>query len=72
MIHHTQERQLVSGMLSITSTFRLMMTGDTNMKHIERLIRILTVQKRILEEDENEIDDIMPDCAWYCPPALAA
>lgn len=67
-IHHTQEREFASGMLSVTSTFRLMVTGDTDLKHLERLIRLLTVQKQILEEDE--IEDLMPDCVWYCPPSL--
>ena len=75
-IHHTQERTLVSGMLSVTSTFRLIVTGNTDLKHLERLIRLLTVQKQILEEDEedeeDEIDDLMPDCVWYCPAALAS
>jgi hypothetical protein len=67
-IHHTQEREYASGMLSVTSTFRLMVTGGTELKHLERLIRLLTIQKQILEEDE--IEDAMPDYVWYCPPAL--
>lgn len=67
-IHHTQEREFSSGMLSVTSTFRLMVTGDTDLKHLERLIRLLTVQRQILEEDE--IEDCLPELAWYCPPAL--
>jgi hypothetical protein len=64
-----QERTLISGMLSVTSTFRLIVTGDTDLKHLERLIRILRVQQQIFAEDEAE--DLMPDCAWYCPPAIA-
>lgn len=67
-IHHKQERTFAEGMLSVTSTFRLMVTGNTELKHLERLIRLLTVQKQILEEDE--IEDLMPECAWYCPSAL--
>ena len=59
MIYHTQERSLASGMLSATSTFRLMVTGTTELKHLERLIRLLTVQKQILEEEEA--NDLMPE-----------
>jgi hypothetical protein len=67
-IHHTQEREFSSGMLSVTSTFRLMVTGDTDLKHLDRIIRILRVQQQILAEDE--IEDCLPDIVWYCPPAL--
>lgn len=47
-----QERKFASGMLSVTTTFRLLVTGDAGLKELDRLIRILTVQKQILEEDE--------------------
>jgi hypothetical protein len=47
-----QERTFCSGVLSVTTSFRLVVTGDTELKHLERLIRILKVQKEILEEDE--------------------
>lgn len=36
----------------MTTTFRLVVTGDTDLKHLDRLIRILRLQKEILEEDE--------------------
>jgi hypothetical protein len=64
-----QERTYMSGMLSVTSTFRLIVTGDTELKHLERLIRILRMQQQILAEDE--IEDCLSDCAWYCPPTIA-
>jgi hypothetical protein len=59
----------MSGILSVTSTFRLNVTGDLELKHLDRLIRILRVQQQILAEDE--VEDLMPDCVWYCPPAIA-
>lgn len=68
-LHFQQERTFMSGVLSVTSTFRLLVTGDTELKHLERLIRILRMQQQILAEDE--IEDLMPECAWYCPPAIA-
>lgn len=68
-IHHTQERVYSSGILSVTSTFKLLVTGDCDIKHLDRLIRILRVQQQILAEDD--IEDLMPDIAWYCPPQLA-
>jgi hypothetical protein len=67
-IQMTQERQLMSGILSVTTTFRLMVTGGTDAKQLDQIIRILRLQKDILEEDE--IEDILPNLAWYCPPAL--
>ena len=51
-IQVTQERQFSSGILSVTTTYRLLITGDPGLKELERLIRILTVQKEILEADE--------------------
>lgn len=48
-----QERQFCGGMLSIETTYRLMITGDCSLKEIDRLIRILRVQKEILEEEET-------------------
>lgn len=68
-LHFQQERTFMSGVLSVTSTFRLLVTGNTELKHLERLIRILRMQQQILAEDE--IEDLMPECAWYCPPAIA-
>ena len=67
-IYHKQERTFMPGILSVTSTFSLRVTGDLELKHLDRLIRILRVQKQILEEDE--IEDLMPDLAWFCPPAI--
>lgn len=55
-----QERTYCSGILSVTSTFRLLVTGSTELKHLERLIRILRVQKAILEEEEMA----EPDACW--------
>jgi hypothetical protein len=63
-----QERTYMSGMLSVTSTFRLVVTGETELKHLDRLIRIIRAQQQILAEDE--IEDCLPDVAWYCPPAI--
>ena len=60
----------MSGVLSVTTTFRLMVTGDTELKHLDRLIRILRMQQMILVEGEAEQRDEMPDLAWYCPPHL--
>lgn len=68
VIHHTQERTYMSGVLSVTSTFRLNVTGDLELKHLDRLIRILRVQQQILAEDE--IEDCLPEIAWYCPPSI--
>ncbi len=67
-IHTEQERQLTSGFLSVTTTFRLLMTGTPDAKHLDRIISILKMQKQFLEEDETV--DLMPDLVWYCPPAL--
>lgn len=49
-----QERAFAGGMLSVTTTYRLLITGDCGLKELERLIRILTVQKQILEEAESD------------------
>ena len=40
----------MSGILSVTSTFSLKVTGDLELKHLDRLIRILRVQQQILAE----------------------
>lgn len=48
-----QERAFSGGMLSITTTYHLLITGDCGLKELERLIRILTVQKQIMEEDRE-------------------
>ncbi|MEZ5763292.1 MAG: hypothetical protein R3D69_02840 [Xanthobacteraceae bacterium] len=56
-----QERTFCSGALSVTSTFRLLVTGNTELKHLERLIRLLTIQKQILEEDETAEPSAIPD-----------
>jgi hypothetical protein len=49
-IQMTQERTFCSGILSVTTTFRLLVTGSTDLTELERIIRILQVQKDILAE----------------------
>ncbi len=67
-----QERQFSSGILSVTTTFRLLVTGDTGLKEIERLIRILMVQKQIMEESETDgaLDAAIDDTIQRCPKTL--
>ena len=38
-----------------------LVTGNTELKHLERLIRLLTIQKQILEEDETAEPSAIPD-----------
>jgi len=55
--HHiqvTQERTFCSGILSVTTTFRLLVTGNTDLRELEKIIRILKLQKDILEEADAE------------------
>lgn len=53
-IQVTQERELSGGMLSVTTTYRLCVTGDYGLRELDRLIRLLTLQKEFLEETKNE------------------
>lgn len=36
-IHHTQGWTFAAGILSVTPTFRLMVTGNTELKHLDKL-----------------------------------
>jgi hypothetical protein len=47
------ERQFSSGVLSVTTRYRLIVTGDVGLKEIGKLIRILQLQKEILEESDD-------------------
>lgn len=51
------ERELVTGMLSKGSSFRLVVSGAVGVKEIERLIRKLELDKEILA-DTGEDDDL--------------
>lgn len=48
------ERELVAGLLSKESSFRLIVTGYVGVKEIERLIRKLEIDKEILADFEKE------------------
>lgn len=51
------ERELTTGLLSKDASFRLIVTGPVGVKEIERLIRKLQFDKKILaDEDEEESD----------------
>ena len=49
-----KERTFSSGMLSVTTTYRLLVTGDCDLRELDRLIRLLTLQKNFLEEFDAE------------------
>jgi hypothetical protein len=51
-VHH--ERVFCSGLLSVSTTFRLVVSGETDHRHIDRIIRMLKVQKEIMEEADAE------------------
>jgi hypothetical protein len=48
------ERELLSGMLSKTASFRLIVTGKVAVKEIERLIKKLELDKEILADEDAE------------------
>ncbi len=56
------ERELTTGMLSKTSGFRLIVTGEIGVKEIERLIAKLELDKEILAEPE-----VVPPAVEYNP-----
>lgn len=60
-LHVHQERMFSGGMLSAATTYRLMVTGNTDLKQFDRLIRILTLQKQILEEDNVQAESSHAD-----------
>ena len=50
------ERELTTGMLSKTVSFRLIVNGEIGVKEIERLIAKLQLDKEILAD--NDIDEV--------------
>jgi hypothetical protein len=50
------ERELTTGLLSKTASFRLIVSGDVGVKEIERLIAKLELDKEILAEAEGGDD----------------
>jgi len=68
-IRTRHERQLASGLLSANTTYRLLVTGDFGPAEMDRVIRIMKLQKQVLEETEPPAD-LLPHLAWYCPPHL--
>lgn len=48
------EREIMRGPLSRQSAFRLFMTGPCGTKEIERVVRVLELQKQILQESEAD------------------
>jgi DNA-binding XRE family transcriptional regulator len=55
------ERELLSGLLSTSATFRLIVSGRVGVREIDRLIEKLEIDKEILAEDaENEAEGHHP------------
>lgn len=52
----TDDRELMSGMLSKTTRFRLIVSGPVGAKEIERLIRKLEIDRDILAAPETPQD----------------
>lgn len=48
------ERELTTGLLSKTASFRLIVSGDVGVKEIERLIAKLQLDKEILADADND------------------
>lgn len=51
------ERELTAGLLSKGSNFRLIVSGQIGVKEIERLIAKLQIDKEILAETDDEIEE---------------
>lgn len=51
------ERELTTGMLAKGASFRLIVTGKVGVKEIDRLIKKLELDKEILGEEDDELDD---------------
>jgi hypothetical protein len=49
------ERELLHGPLSRSASYRLVIKGDAGPKEIGKLIKILELQKSLLEDDEDEV-----------------
>ena len=54
MMSDMLERQILSGLLSRCSRFRLFVAGDIGAKEIDGLIRVLELQKELLSDDEAD------------------
>jgi hypothetical protein len=53
----TGERELTTGLLSKSASFRLIVSGDAGVKEIDRLIAKLQLDKEILADPDKPDDE---------------
>ena len=53
------ERELTTGLLSKSASFRLIVNGDVGVKEIERLIAKLQLDKEILADPDSSFPDVV-------------
>jgi hypothetical protein len=66
------ERELTTGLLSKTASFRLIVSGQVGVAEIERLIKKLEIDKEILAEDKPNGEQIGLNLKMTRPPTEAA